>query len=1008
MFKYLAFLPLLWLASISVAQNQLVSTQKPLPNIVTAQDFLGRHAPLVSLDIITDSMGYVYLTNREGVQRFDGFQLRDLAFSKEALGKTYYAFHKDGLGKIWLYGHHGVARIHRDSIIAYELPQALSTLCKMGIESFHIDAKGWIHIAPKGRGYYTLSPQGVATEVIGYKDNFHGFAIAELWDGSPFYCSYKKPNSTQAPLSIYGYNEGKLNWISEINEPWPRYASSLTVGADGALLFSTGGHKILKIKGQELLFQHQFQHIVLGLFTDSRNDLWIGTLDHGLFRMLNDDFSSLDQFWEGDAAVITYEDQKGGLWLKSNAQSFGYIPHPEIVHYSSKNGLTPFEETHVILNTKSGVVCLAPPRGMYHLGDTINYVPIPARKHLEGTANYDVNPLAVHSDTFSGSIWFGFRGEIAKWKDGTWLTYLLDTQVFDNTEVWKIKAFADGTILGSTLDQVFTLRNDSLVPISEKSDRPIVDFDRGPRNQLWVAKGDGLWLLQNGEFRQPSNLNNEVFKTPCLFVEYAQGALWAQMFKGSLYRIIDDRVKMIKDPQGDPLQLSLHSVSANGSLWGIAHKGNTNFLCQIESQGDSVEVQPYTFDTEASKGPLHRAFLATDEAIYWGSAFGTFISKIDHLNKQTPSAQTAIREIRINHRAVQNASAYQLRHNENYINLLFDGIGFDRAPIEFRYQLKGLDSSWTLSEYQQVQYTNLSPGSYSFVVQARQAKSNDPWGTASKVSINILAPYWTAWWFKLCVSVLGILALLLVIYYRSRYLLQRERTKSQIALEMSRLELRALKAQINPHFIFNAMSSATYYLSKNKAEDARSYLVRFSKLMRHVLENSEKSTVSLRDEIELMRYYIALESERFQGTGIEFDVKLDQTDLNEALIPPALFQPYLENAIWHGLKDKSGSREISLQCSQNNGLLKFVIEDNGIGRDAAAESETDKEGHRSYGMMIAARRIELLNQQKVRSVQVEDLKGTTGEALGTRVSFQLPIQPQGFLRKEPETPELFN
>ena len=186
----------------------------------------------------------------------------------------------------------------------------------------------------------------------------------------------------------------------------------------------------------------------------------------------------------------------------------------------------------------------------------------------------------------------------------------------------------------------------------------------------------------------------------------------------------------------------------------------------------------------------------------------------------------------------------------------------------------------------------------------------------------------------------------------------------------------ALMSQMNPHFLFNALSSIQRYMTENDTKNANSYLAKFSRLVRMVLENSEQGLITMEEELKQIRSYIELERIRFQGR-FDYQVEVaDSVDLIEAKVPTMMIQPFIENAIWHGLTHKKEDGLLTVKVgSQGNRVLCEII-DNGVGRKKSQEINARiRKGHRSIGMKNVHERIQLINKlYKVdMEVRVEDL-----------------------------------
>ncbi|MGX5817626.1 tetratricopeptide repeat-containing sensor histidine kinase [Chitinophaga lutea] len=210
------------------------------------------------------------------------------------------------------------------------------------------------------------------------------------------------------------------------------------------------------------------------------------------------------------------------------------------------------------------------------------------------------------------------------------------------------------------------------------------------------------------------------------------------------------------------------------------------------------------------------------------------------------------------------------------------------------------------------------------------------------------------------------------------------------------LELRSLRSQMNPHFIFNSLSSIHRYIWSNNQEEASDYLTKFSKLMRMILDNSQHTFIPLNKELEALRLYLDLEALRCNN-GFDYRILVDE-EINEeeVLIPPMIIQPYVENAIWHGLVHRKEKGELEIAVRLRGRVLEVTVFDNGIGRKLAMEIREKKDRtHNSMGMKVTEGRIALIrkiNNTKDANVEIFDLENEKGEATGTRVKIILPAE----------------
>nr|MBA2250242.1 histidine kinase [Chitinophagaceae bacterium] len=320
------------------------------------------------------------------------------------------------------------------------------------------------------------------------------------------------------------------------------------------------------------------------------------------------------------------------------------------------------------------------------------------------------------------------------------------------------------------------------------------------------------------------------------------------------------------------------------------------------------------------------------------------------------------------------------------------------------YKLVGIDKGWVYAANRTTAYyTQLPPGKYNFFVKA--INNDGLQGPAMQLLTIVIIPAWyQTWWFK----ILGILVILSLVYIFYRQRIEEEKAKgfakssvaelkqvkAEFEKQIAETEMVALRAQMNPHFIFNVLNSINKYILENDSVKASHYLTQFSRLIRQVLENSKSSRVPLEADLQALQLYIDMEKLRFGDkfiTTIKVDKNIDQQFVQ---LPPLLIQPYVENAIWHGLmqKTESGNLDITITQHQEN-ILQVIIEDNGIGREKANELKSKSATkHKSFGMQITRDRIDIVNMlfNIEATIQFEDLH-KNGKASGTRVTLNIPV-----------------
>lgn len=323
-----------------------------------------------------------------------------------------------------------------------------------------------------------------------------------------------------------------------------------------------------------------------------------------------------------------------------------------------------------------------------------------------------------------------------------------------------------------------------------------------------------------------------------------------------------------------------------------------------------------------------------------------------------------------------------LSYKENFIGIEFSNLQFsDIERTKYYYRLEGVDPDWVYGGTRGLaSYTNLPPGNYTFRVKTEDYEG--PKGTASLV-IRIAAPFWATIWFRMLIVTVAVVIILLLFRWYTHGQQKETRMKQQIATT----EMMALRAQMNPHFIFNCINSIDALIQSNDKYHATVYLNKFARLIRNVLDSSKQNTISLARDLETLQLYIDLELFR-NDNKFTAEIQVDDGLLNEDYrVPPLIVQPYVENAILHGLRQREGSDgKLTVSVSKKDEHLVFLIEDNGIGRFAGAGSAQ----HQSYGMEMSRDRVNLFNREEHIPVIITDLE-SDGHPAGTRVQVSLKL-----------------
>jgi len=335
-----------------------------------------------------------------------------------------------------------------------------------------------------------------------------------------------------------------------------------------------------------------------------------------------------------------------------------------------------------------------------------------------------------------------------------------------------------------------------------------------------------------------------------------------------------------------------------------------------------------------------------------------------------------------------------LSHKERNFDVQFGTINFGNDG-SYQYRLEGIQDLWTDNGSNNIaHFTNIPPGNYEFQVRWMPAGYQRQEPNVASFTLQIRNPWWTTPWAKfLWLLLLG--AIIAGTYkLRTNYIRREAKRKYEFEKQVGEMELQLLRTQMNPHFMFNSLNAIKNYILKSEPRLASEYLSNFAHLIRMILQNSREKTISLEEELETLLLYIDLEQLRFKD-GFNFTSEIEPNiRLSSIQVPPMILQPYVENAIWHGLLHKSEDRQLSLDIRRQNGSINIDITDNGIGIEEARRLKSKSATrYKSMGMGITKSRIDITNRLNNMGIEVKihDIGGQKSGTTGTQVQLQFPI-----------------
>jgi len=482
-----------------------------------------------------------------------------------------------------------------------------------------------------------------------------------------------------------------------------------------------------------------------------------------------------------------------------------------------------------------------------------------------------------------------------------------------------------------------------------------------------------------------SNIVQEIFKD-------RNGNLWFGTGGGGLCRYHDSTDSFTSYTERNGLvDNSINSIVEDnkGDLWLGTGKGicrfspSTETFTSFDFLNSSKSNLKYSFYFKGRDGRLY--FNGRDEGV---KAFDP--DKIETNRYIPPVVITQIKLFNVPLPGKNEAKEIELTHDQNFFSFEFAALNYTNpAKNQYAYKLEGVDKDWVHSGTRRTaNYTAVAPGTYTFRVKG--SNNEGLWNNeGTSVKIIVLPPWWKTWWAYSLYALAILTALYFFDRFRKKSLIEKERELNK----ETELEMQALRAQMNPHFIFNCLSSINRFVLKNETEAASNYLTKFSKLIRIVLNNSKKPLIPLEAELEMLQLYLDMEKLRFKDNFsyfIDMDGNIDPATI---LIPPLLFQPFVENAVWHGLMHKTEPGILNITLSTENNVLICAIVDNGVGRAFAEVSGSKSvQNQKSMGIQITRQRLALINgknDSEHNVFDIEDLYDDEGNASGTKVLLRI-------------------
>ncbi len=758
----------------------------------------------------------------------------------------------------------------------------------------------------------------------------------------PYLHDKKAPNSKNNILVIANSVNKKLLWIATAN---------------GIELFN----KETKIYSKVCDFL--FSDISINfIFQNTDSQLWIGT-QSGLFLKQPDkksitkynDFPFIDTGQTEISANCYLLETSGNFWLGTSS---GLYYYNSVNRKFKKNDLLNDHEIYSLVFDRQRSLWTGTNKGLYKIKKNRITKSFKASDSDKNTlAENSVFSLAFEPN---GNLWIGTNKGLCR------LEKITGTIIRHNTRQEKY--------------------------LSSRLIRCIYEDNQG---NIWVGTTDkGLNKMEpaTGKIIQYlSDLQDSTAfwgKDATCVLQDKTGTIWAGGF--GLNRYLPEKETFIHYTETDGL--------ANNYVMGILEDNFGNLWISTQNGLSKFDPLSETFDNFFSKDGLQdNEFTVAccklkNNFLMFGGKNGMNIFNPEKIRNNQKPPNISISKFMVFDKETNyefpQTKTIKLKHNQNYFSFEFAALDYS-FPLKnkYKYTLENFDPEWFFAEAndRKAKYTNVPPGDYIFRVKA--ANNDGIWNeTGATIELIIKPPFWKTLWFYFLEGLLFVLIIVAYIKYREKKI----KEKNKLLL----LEQKLLRSQMNPHFIFNSLTSIQSFIFENNPIEAGSYLSKFSDLIRSILYNSREEFISLEKEIKTLENYLEIQQLRYNN---KFDFKIDvdpEIDIEMLAVPPMLAQPFIENSVEHGIKYIKGKGHISIKFSLIDESIFLIIEDNGIGIEASKKMKDKKaQEHKSLAMIITKERIGILNKGKKKksySIYIEDIIGEIGKVKGTKINFVIP------------------
>jgi len=788
--------------------------------------------------------------------------------------------------------------------------------------------------------------------------------------------------------------------------------TDLVVDNKGKLIISTFGQGLYIMEDDKntIPFSNLPSDLLIhDIHIDRSNRLWVATHGEGLYLVQD---SKIDQFKVNpldntsinyNDILCIYEDRDDNLWFGTDGGGASYLVSDQKPIYSITNNNTPqnmpvdivrsittdMDNNLWVGTSGKGLTMLSRDRSVIRHYNT---------ERSKGLSLQSNRIMSLYHDD-DQNLWIGTQAGGLMLKKAGIENFKKINLNLPAITIWNITAASDGMLWLCTRNEGLILLDKSDLSWRKLSVREGFDvLNNGNIRTIIKGKGDEYFAgTEEGEVygvrtdsrhRKIDISRENIGAIKSLYLD--NDKLWVGTQQSGII-IVDLN-------HGKQIELNRSTGLPNNVVYSILQQDDdyvwisTNMgICQIDKtrayQGDGeVVVQHLTaqnglIGNEFNTGASH---ISDDGTMYFGGIDGINWFDPNDISKDEEPVGIILLDL-----ITTSKDGQDIKHARDF-QVRYVAQSYARTKTKYQYKLEGINEDWIDNESNElISFSNIPPGEYTLLLNA--TNGDGVWADEPvQFGINIIPAFWQTWWFRLLV----IGAAIGLVWYLFTVRVNEIRKTSALKEQITKVEAKALKLQMNPHFLFNSLNAIDNYILKNEKLIASDYLSKFSKLMRQILDYSEQNTITLTQELETLELYIKMERLRFQE---KFDYKLqisNQVDTNACLLPPLILQPFVENAIWHGLMHLKSDGELNILIAKDGDYIDCIIDDNGIGRESAARIKTKSAvKHKSHGIRITEERLKLDNElNKIGAkITIEDKHDELANSAGTKVTISLPM-----------------